>query len=389
MNESKYWKDMYIMREESEDKIISSSVTDNTLSERDSIIISTSEPIGLECDNIKTNIELINEKDIRVNQIIEFINKNNKMDTGNITLISSELLKKIFNMGSYVMIMTDMKNMTVLGTILSIPLSIKVINNCQRSDNENNYNIVTHGCTTFLCMDKRLRGLGLGMKLIRSMTKLGYKNNIYCGYHITSEKRSNNDIPIKCWYRPIKLDRARQAGFKFATYTKQGDRNNNRDKIAYTTKLPKDVSVIKADSNNLNEIYEYYIKETSNKKLSYYPDIKQWQCWIESFDTYVVKNFNDIVGVFTLSTMSSLITQTNNTIELSTIILSCGDPHHTLKGALYISRDKDLLYGYKNMHFNDQNIKDINAVTTKIQLWLSFYNNKIEINSYDICLPLL
>ena len=101
-------------------------------------ILSKESPISYPKDNKKIVLSR-GIKEEEYEEIENFLKEQNRMSSGNITLLPIKELKKYVQLDAlFVLLRQEIKN-TLIGTILSLPLPVRCL------DEE-----ITHACTTFL-----------------------------------------------------------------------------------------------------------------------------------------------------------------------------------------------------------------------------------------------
>lgn len=367
-NRSKYWSEMYIDR--SEDKRGSN------------FIISTDPPVKYE-DNKKIILSYKIDP-CEYDEVCEFYRKYNKMATGNTTLMPRSILEKYLSFDNISILMRSENNNKLMGVIISILVPVR------NSKNQNNTTeLITHGCTTFLIVHPAIRNHGICMGLIRGLINEGYKKNIYCDYHTVHFKIGDNSISLNCYYRPINLQRSVELGFFYPDC--HNIKMNTANRIKYNTKLPKSSSYVKVNQNNIDESLDYYYRTTEDKKFAFYPDKSLWNKWIEGFDTYLISYNEIIIGIVSLNTVHCIITSTNKEGRIAMPMICNGNMNNVLPVLIHIAsiNNYDVLYFQQYGNLTVNNLNEINCIKTDHTMWFSLYNNKINIESSDISVPLL
>lgn len=327
-------------------------------------------------------------------KILQFIKTYNKTSFGNITVLTQQLFDSFKSLHGYYLGLVDSTiNQSLVGTIFSIPIPIHSPTPYEYSHPEalSKYitpssNVIFHGCTSFLCLHPDYRNKGLGMALIQRLIELGFNDKLICGYHLTSQKLTPDSIPISAWYRPINIEKCRKAGFEFPTFKKSSDRNNTRDRLMYSVRLPKDYQIIKMDKGNYSMGYKWYLKFTHDLTFKYYPNDQHWYSWIHHFDTYLVKNCGKPIGLFSLKPLT-ISTSKNSSVSMNLLLFMCGSPD-ILSSVLHVSSNVDIVYGYKVTSITDDSLSKILATSTKNPVWLSLYNHHLSLSPQNICIPL-
>ena len=362
-----YWSDMYIKSGDSHLK-------------NNSIIISKEPPIKY--DDHEKKINLLNGiKPSVYEEVSNFIKQHNRMSTGNTTLLPTKELERYLDLENISILMRSQNNNKLMGTIISLLLPIKVVNG-------GNKEIITHGCATFLNVHSAIRGFGMCMAIIREGISLGYEKGIYCDYHMLSFKLGDNSVKIKSWYRPINLSRSKTLGFLYPGYNDL--RSTVKTRLKYTTILRGTMNYDKVSSTNI-DYYNYYLSTIKNKKFSFYPDITLWKKWVTSFPTYIIYNNSSKVGIVSLNTTYCTIESTKETGRVCFPVICNGDMQYVLPVLGHIARNEnyDVIYFYQHGDLTDSSLESFNAIKSDTNVWVSLYNNSIDLKPEDIYAPLL
>lgn len=324
------------------------------------------------------------------NNLIEYLAEQNKMMSGNFTLLTEEDLNNFKNLNLLTILMKGGPKNSLIGTILSIPLPVK----CKYENIPTE--IILHGCTTFLNVHSKLRGNGLCKYLINRLNCLAHNKNIYCGFQITHWPICQTAIPINTWYRPINLLRSLELGFVFPHYNELGHFYENR--IKYACKKPKGFTI--SPVKNIGPIYNFYINNIGDKKFVYSPNLEDFTKWINTFNNsyWIFNKANkEIVGFFTFKTLSCKIGSQNPQLSLGAKIclplLLVHKKHYeliTLDSLLYIANNDhyDVLYCYQIGNMTENLLKSKNSIMTKNPSYFSLTNNYIKLKPEDILVPL-
>lgn len=353
---SKYWEKMFI-----------SSNISNT---DQGFIISKEKPVDY--DERKVNLS-VGIKESEYSELSEFYEKYNRMSTGNTTLLPTSELKRHLSLDNTSVLLRSPKG-PLMGTIISLELPIK----CKEQEREE---IIIHGCTSYLCVHPSIRNHGMCMALIRGLIEAGFKKNYYCDYHMVSFKIGKNSIPLNSWYRPIRLNRARQLGFTIPSLS------DRRLRLKYNNRLPPNTRYQETDNDGLR----FYRDQVKNKKFVFWPDENMWSKWTKSFPTYNIYHNNVIVGVVSVNTLYCRIESTKETGKLIIPVICVGNINITLSALNCIAYDNeyDVVYYYQHGNLTDEELEKVNAMNTDTPTWFSLYNNRIQLNPDDLVTPLL
>lgn len=369
---SRYWKDMNIVK-------------DNEINK--SIIISKDIPISYNEDKniiFDRNVDNENVKE----EIITFIKNNNKTTSGNITLLTIEELEIYIRLGSkWLLMRSNTSKRSLIGVVMSLPLSIKVKDN-------NTYKIITHGYTTFLNVHSSLRGHGLCMAMIRELIHDGYKEGLYCDYHLVPDKIGENSILIDSWYRPLNLKSCVNLGFIYPGY--DDSRSKIKNRLKYSTRLQPDVETVLIDQDTAVNTYYYYRQLVSDKEFAFYPELDFWMLWIQEFPTFLIKDIKNKkdIGIFSLGSVSVRVKKENEdkVAKLSLPVLAVSTNTNKLLSSIIHESSNlgyDALYIYEIGDFSSEELERVHSLKTTTSLYFSMYNNKMNLNKEEIITPII
>lgn len=347
-----------------------------TGSEEKSGVISFEKPIDYDK---KKKVELcrgIYEEEY--DEVINFLKRENKMSSGNFTILSREELKRYSALNAYTVLMRA-PNSEIYGTIFSIPLPIKI-----------NGEIIEHGCTSFLNVHSKIRGFKMCMILIRELAQYGFENNILCSYQLSSFKMCETAIEVNSWFRPISLMRSLLLGFTFPGYNEISNFNKNR--LLYKCKVPKNCVIKQVKDGNRAEALRFYQDINKGNKFVFYPSDSLFEKWIKLYPSYLVSNGKEIIGFFTLGTLNCKMSTGAEGTLCSPLLFNSlkGKSEVVLKCLLSIAEEKDydLLYGNQVGDLTEEVYKSVHAIKNKAVSYFSLYNNSAKLQSEDIFAPL-
>ena len=364
---SKFWKDMYVSKEDTNPGIIS-----------------TLPPIPFQDTEKKISLKRGISKD-EYDEVCIFIRNQNRTMSGNYTLLPKNELQRYIDFGARIVTMRGGNKDSLLGTILSIPLPIKC------SFDNDNTEIIKHGCTTFLNVHKILRNHGLAMALIRELIQWGYEDKLMCDYHLTPNKIGNKAIQISAWYRPIDLPKSAGLGFLYENWNTISKFNTN--KVKFNTKKPSGFKIVRVLGKNSEKVLEFYKKIIADKSFVFYPDLDLFDKWIQQYPTYFVKEGKKMVGIFSIS---SLYCRMGDEVEGTLcfpLIFNCLLEYNisVMRCLLNVAKEReyDTLYVYQIGDVTRECLEGINAIETKDKSWFSLYNNGMNLTSENISVPLI
>ena len=282
MENSKYWKDMFID--------LSSKMEGERYDNR--TIISDEVPIDFDKPNYENDLELEIHSPFTSetllscgDEIVAFMNKNNVMFNGITERISLELLESVVSMKSLVFILRYKKNNSIMGLMTSIPFHMNIPEN------------TPYTLTTFLCVHSGLRNKGVSMMIIRKALLHAHSKGLLCSYYLLPKPFSNSAVKVKRWMRPIDVKKTISKGFEFDTGKKSSDRTNIKTKMKFAVSdLPRNVICKKVEATDKNFIHQTFewIKKISqtNAKFNTFmwcpQNIEEWEKWCIAFPTFFV-----------------------------------------------------------------------------------------------------
>lgn len=359
-------------------------------------IISTDKPISNE--HKKKVILVRGIKKEEYDEVYMFLRDENKMSSGNYTLLPKSEIDRYSKFNSLEVLMRSELNKSLLGTVISIPFPIRceitagiVAGVEDEADEEyTKRQIINHGCTTFLNVQTKLRGFGMCMLLIKELVNYGFENNIYCSYQITSFKLCENSFQISSWYRPINLINSVSLGFVFPGFNEINKFSQNRMK--YTNKKPKKYTVKRVVKKNLEKALNFYKETNKDKKFVFDPDIVFFNNWTNYFPTFLVYHEKNIVGIFSINTIYCRMLNTIDG-ELCLPLLFTSKEKETekvLKCLFSTAADRnfDAVYMYSVGDLNEKVLSNVNAIKTSDDSWFSLYNNGMKLKSSDLYVPI-
>jgi len=300
-------------------------------------------------------------------QIMKFIRENDCTESGNITELSSESLERLFSTPSVMAVLSE--NDKIIGTMIS-PIF--------RANYKGSFEFLT-SYTTFLCVAKEFRDKGLAMALIRAVMIEGYNRyDINHGYYMTFNPHHNIHNEIKSWYRPINIKKAAEAGFTLQSFTRKGDRESTRQRLAYRIVKPS-ILPIKISI----ESYELALKVLKKGDLYLTPTKQEFEWLCKCFDIYIVGTDS----LFMLFPMVSLISSTGKRVRNAQLALMIGD---ILSQALWAASESgyDLLYGWCGGDITPDSITNIKGLITVAKSYLELYNTRSNIPNNKMMVPI-
>ena len=331
--------------------------------------------------------------------ILDLINNHFTGPDGNRTMITYPLLCCMEVLGASHVCIHD--NDELIGFVTSIPFTISNSSDSNNSNNSNNdssnkrVNNVTdikrYGCTTLLCVHTEHRKKGVASKLLGRLANIGEERGIPNSYHIVNRPQDDTSVRISSWFRPIRLNRCREYGFKFPSYRRPGDRGSTRDELAYRVSLPQGYDISKSNVTDCDMMLTNII--ASKFKFKYQPTVEEWRIWTSLIPTYNVTFKGDYVGIFSIYSTQSM-NKDSKTVKVAVLCYSNinakvdGNSAHLLKAAIYTaSTEHDLLFGYTLGGITSWNSKDAHVIPNLNPQYFCIRGNKLDLREDDICVP--
>lgn len=380
---SKFWKNMFVFRK-------SSPSSSNIIKGQNDKIISENEPEAFPLNLIKTDDlilssyihtnTIIEKIEPFINEIVEFLKKNNCMYTGVYELIDYHCLKHLLsNTNAYLYILRYKKTNAIMGIMLASMLSI--------GDR-------TFALTYCLCIHRQLRNNGLCMMLIRTGLKDAHKNGVLCGYYLEPKPISDCAIKLERWMRPINVKSALSHGYNFVMPKKS---EKLKTKYAYSINKNPKYKIKRSDFSDIKNTHEFILSFGSQNRFQWTPTLEEWEKWTinnEAFQTLICYNNNEkIEGLFTLHIKQIFIPDTqciSNVVFVTYhLCLSANECLETLSHYVLTQlRDIDVMYLFESGQLTRQVLENNKAVETG-EMYFDFYNYHFNALAKDINVPFL
>lgn len=227
------------------------------------------------------------------------------------------------------------------------------------------------GCSSFLALNKSFRNVGLAGAIISLAIEIGVDNDVHAGYHLIKQPKGLNAVPIRRWYIPIDIEECRRLLYVGSKY--QSKRKDSKGKFI---KCERDNDMIASLSK--------YIKFTNGKKMKFVPDIEEWKKWCDNMNVYYSEDSVCIFDFLTVSNNGETKTQI-----IIWILLLVGNVKNMLKYLSKIAEKKGclLVFVYAIGDVTKEILEEINAVDSKDDSYLDFYNVGISAKPNEIYLP--
>jgi len=376
-----------------------------------------SNPSRLANYTTETNVDLSQPR--RKQELIAFVNTYCRSQSRNITRISASFIDHMVELHAYNAILRDTSG-ALIGVILTIPLPIETT--CTFPDSlpppqvvdsikdqllaNTSPTTIIHGYSTNMCVTPEERGQGLCMALIRGVIEVGFQRNMLTGYHVVLKQLTGSGVQIATWYRPLHVEKARAVGFQVPSFRQAGDRDNFRERLRWSNRMPAETTVSLVDTTNCNTSWQFYLHSSNGKKFRFRPNLSTWQKWTSAFPTYVVygTKTKEPIGLFSFHTYEVEIGATS---RIATVVIpvlftlapssapSSSDRQLTLRILMQSIIAQAALSKAEVINFNQIGdltsvaLESINAIKSVSTNWFELYNNNLQLKPEDICAPIV
>jgi hypothetical protein len=378
---SKYWNKMEILRQGKQ--FLKSQ--ENKINE---LFISQERPaffVNKDYYNVKTS-STYNYSDKELEEISQFYCRNYRIGKSNNTIyVSNGDLKRYLNVLSEILIIKI--DNSLIGSIISfnIPVVINTdlnaifsIKSSERFEFFKSKDSLIFGCSSFLILDGKYRGKGLGMALIQESLQILYEYGGLGAYFINTVSRCDNSIPLFSWYYPLNLEKLDSCNYNYP--------KEYRSYFNLPDKDEKEVERVIV--KNSKEAYEFYFNYMKGKKFYFAPSYEYWLKWIESFPTYIVRAHSGITGMYSFN--SNNIRYPLFRCEIMTgILLTCiGEQPSTLKSSLITAKKMfDMLTIYETGDLTKNIFRGVFAQNSH-KSYINFFNTRLKLEAGDFYSPL-
>ncbi len=365
---SKYWNNMEIFKKYKKN--------DNTLflsQKRPAFFVKRDYTVLTSSKYLYSDTELL--------KLSNFYSKKYKVGSSNIQQISLTDLKRFLNL--YMEILTISRDKELTGSIISIytPITIQTeldkttIQTSERFNKVKTEKSIMFACASYLILDEKNRGKGLGMALIQESLQKLYDHGGLGAYFINSVSRCDNSIPLNVWYYPLNLEKLDECKYDYP-----------RDyKSHFLKNMSGDFNVIKVVQENSKFAYEFYFNWMSKKIFYFSPNYEYWQKWIISFPTYIVYSEENIIGLYSFDSCNIRYPINQQNILTGKLLFCLGD---VLKAVLSTAKNLfDILELYETGDLNERYLKSVFAQKA-YKKHINFFNTRIALKSSDFFAPL-
>jgi hypothetical protein len=227
------------------------------------------------------------------------------------------------------------------------------------------------GCSSFLALNKSFRNIGLASAVISLAIEIGADGNVHAGYHLIKQPKGLNAVPIRRWYIPIDIEECRRLLYVGLKY--KSKRKDSKGKIL---KCEKDNDMM-VSLSKYNEIIQ-------GKKMKFVPDFEEWKKWCTNMSVYFSEDAVCICDFLTISNNGE-----DKTRIIVWILLLVGNVKNMLKYLSKVAEKKGCLLVFTHAvgDVTSEILQELNAVDTRDDSYLDFYNVGISAKPNEIYLP--
>lgn len=239
-----------------------------------------------------------------------FVLENGLSSSGNSYILDPKLSKNNIT----VKLVEQYNSSSILGFIISVPHSIHL----QKDDFL--YEDIDTVVSTHLCVSKIHRNKELAKYLIAGVIDTGFSQNILTGYHYILNPKSESNIPIFNYYRPLNVETAIEYGYEIPS--KNGFNSSelsNKDLL----KLQNEYNVNKFPDFIVREtIYEdISFLQTCKRKLSVTLSEKRFHELKDFLEWYSIEHKGKVVGIIAYKTMVMHVSKIQKGCPMGRIVL--------------------------------------------------------------------
>jgi hypothetical protein len=252
--------------------------------------------------------------------------------------------------------------------------------------------------TTDLCVYQSLRKKYIAALLIEGVIHEGYKNEIFTGYHYIKEPKSEANVQIFNYYRPLDTELALEHGFEIPSFRikdyklkKNFDTTIQDYSIHDIMKISKEYII---PENNDYVIYDSlyedlsYLTYQNRKMYVYFTNEKMNQMKENGFIFKTVQSVKTkkISGIFVYKTKILNINKSQKGCPVAAMVLMEVSPHKTEKVTLaifeYLKNQKYVtcsgsLFG----NLTDNTVRKRLSIVISGYQYLDFYNLHVHVEN--------
>jgi hypothetical protein len=297
------------------------------------------------------NIDICVNEDI-TQDILTFIANNGLSPSGNSYILNPKSAKDRVNI-----VVKNSLTKEILGFVLSIPNTINLKGE-----------LIKSGLTTNRCVSLKHRNKKIGQSLISAVIDFGYKNKIYTGYHFIPKAKTESNIEVSNFYRPLNLKLAKECGYQIP------DRdfilNSSSD---YEVKIGKYEDFVLLLNNN-----------KINRHLNIQPDEKEFINYKNDFECITIFNKSKVVGICIYKSVLLKIAKTNKICPVARLVfMECINKHtiHVMNSIINYLIDINryiVLSGVCMGNLSNEGLYNKLGIIQSGKSYLDFYNLKIS-----------
>jgi hypothetical protein len=268
--------------------------------------------------NIKIDDETIIQIDVDKEvgkEDLYFVLENGLSSSGNSYILDPKLCKDNIT----IKIKHQFDN-TMLGFMISIPHSIYIQYNEFNSEN------IKTVMSTHLCVSLKHRNKEIAKYLIAAAIDNGFSKNILTGYHYILNPKSESNILIYNYYRPLLIENAIQYGYE-VSYIK----DKFKLPASLTNEVPSRELIKLQDEYNVSRYSDFSIiptvysdlqfLQTCKRKLSVNLTEEEFNHLQESIEWYSIKHKGKVIGIFAYKTMVMHVAKIQKGCPIGRVVL--------------------------------------------------------------------
>jgi hypothetical protein len=266
---------------------------------------------------------------------------------------------------------------------------------------------------SYLAVKNKYRGKGFGMAIIQESLQVLYENGGITAYFVNKVSRSSNSIPVNFWglaLRDKTINRFERSS-KEIKLNIQDDHlksfalklNIQDDHLkSFALKLNNQIGnaapnsnmkVTRINTNNVKTAYDYYITQTNNQYIKFSPTLDYFTRWINVFDTYLVKDNEIIIGLFSIKEFELISTTTKEIYRYgNNLLFTCNENKCFQVFISFISECKnkniDILTLCETGYITADLLNKVGAIRPNNPSYINFYNTNIKLKPSEFHLPL-
>jgi len=366
-------------------KILKSSKKYIQKKENENVFISLDKPCFFNVEDYNYIVKTSSKKRFSDEEILKlsiFYSNNFRIGKSNDTIfIKREELEKILNIQGEILCLYISE--VLIGSIISFPLSVGLNTNRNINTNKTIYeNIkcknedIIMPCSTYLLLDKKYRGKGLGIALIQESLQLFNEYGGLAAYFINKISRCDNSIPIINWIFPLNLDKLDSCKFNYPRNYKNIFNINGKSKA------------ILVNNSNIKDTYNFFIDYVSDKKMYFSPSLDFYSKWIILFPTYIIKDKEEIIGLFSFHNKEIWYPSLNTKINSCFVITCIGKNIEQILSETVLKTKEfyDVVTFYELGDLKSENLNKMFAQKSSIS-YVNFFNISLYLKPSDFYLP--